>query len=265
MFAAAAATALIYSVINNYNEQLAIYEQPEQTVQVMVAASDLHQGKNIVSEDLVMKEFSPDYVPDQVLMRVEQAIGRVPRERILAHEFIREERLASAESGIGLNAIIPQGMRAISINITGGSAVSGFLNPSNYVDIIVTFQGSDNVETQTITLLTAVTVLAVDERLGDSSSSATDPARPSITLAVTPEQAEKLTHANSQGEITLTLRNDIDVTDVTSHGVRSQDLLGGETDDKRIEIKNWKMATSEKSDGSVIIIKGPSQDKQKVR
>ena len=263
--AAAGASLLIYSVINNYNEQLKIYEQPEQTVQVMVAATDLHQGKNIVSEDLVMKELAPDYVPDQVLLSIEQAIGRVPRERILAHEFIREERLANAESGIGLNAIIPRGMRAISINITGGSAVSGFLNPSNYVDILVTFQSADNVETQTVTLLTAVTVLAVDARLGDSSSGATDPARPSITLAVTPEQAERLTHATSQGDITLTLRNDIDVTAVTSHGVRSKDLLGGETDDKRIPITEWKKATSEKSDGSVIIIKGPSQTKQKVR
>ena len=263
--AALFASALIYSVISNYNEQLDLYQQPEQTVQVMVAATNLHQGKNIVPEDLIMTELSPDYVPDSVLMRLEQAIGRVPRERILANEFIREERLANAESGIGLNAIIPRGMRAISINITGGSAVSGFLNPSNYVDILVTFQGSEEADTQTVTLLTAVTVLAVDARLGDTSAGAIEPTSPSITLAVTPEQAEKLTHANSQGDITLTLRNDIDVTSKATHGVRSSDLLGGETGDKRIPITEWKKATSEKGDGSVIIIKGPSQHKQKVR
>lgn len=263
--AAVVASFVIYTVVQNYQKELVDAQLPEETVQVMVAAADLYQGKTIIVEDLAMTELPPDYVPDAVLRQPEQAVGRVPRERILAQEFIREERLADPESGVGLNAIIPRGMRAISINITGGSAVSGFLNPGNYVDILVTFAGGQGEETETITLLQAVTVLAVDARLGGSGTGAGDRAAPSITLAVTPEQAEKLTHSNSQGAITLTLRNDIDVTHVETHGAMSNDLLGGETEDKRIPISQWKTATKQNTDGSLIIIKGPTQSKEKVR
>jgi pilus assembly protein CpaB len=156
-------------------------------------------------------------------------------------------------------------MRAISINLSGGSAVSGFLNPGNYVDILVTFPRTEGEETQTITLLQAVTVLAVNTRLGGPEAGPKERAKPSVTLAITPEQAERLTHSNSQGAITLTLRNDIDVTHVVTHGAMSTDLLGGKTDEKRIQIKEWKKATGKKTDGSLIIIKGPQQTKEKVR
>ena len=56
-------------------------------------------------------------------------------------------------------------MRAVSLDISGGSAVSGFLNPGNYVDIIVTI-GDQGSPLQTVTLLQVVTVLAVNDRLG---------------------------------------------------------------------------------------------------
>jgi Flp pilus assembly protein CpaB len=62
-------------------------------------------------------------------------------------------------------------MRALSIDISDGSAVSGFLNPGNYVDVIVTIEGDDTREAETVTLLQAVTVLAVNNRMGNSSES----------------------------------------------------------------------------------------------
>src|SRR5690606_33215827 len=157
MGAAGAASAVIYTVITNYQQELESAIEPEITIPVMVAAKELPQGGTIVLEDLAMKALPPDYVPDEVLRQPEQAVGRVPRERILAQEFIREERLADPEAGVGLNAIIPRGMRALSINISNASAVSGFLNPGNYVDVLVTIPGADGRKTETVTLLQAKT------------------------------------------------------------------------------------------------------------
>lgn len=263
--AAGVASAVIYTVITNYQEELQSAVEPEVTIPVMVAAKELPQGRTIVIEDLAITELPPDYVPDAVLRQPEQAIGRVPRERILGSEFIREERLADPEAGVGLNAIIPRGMRALSINISNGSAVSGFLNPGNYVDVLVTLAGDDQRKTETVTLLQAVTVLAVDARVGSGQSGTSHKARPSVTLAVTPEQAEKLTHAAVEGTVVLTLRNDIDVTHVETHGARSETLLGGKTDEKRIDVKEWKSRAAEKRDGSLLIIKGGTSHKEKVR
>jgi pilus assembly protein CpaB len=264
--AAFVASVVIYTVITSYQQELVDAQLPEEVVKVMVAARTLHQGQTIGADDLEMKALPPDFVPDSVLRQVDQAIGRVPRERILGGEFIREERLADPEAGLGLNAIIPRGMRAVSINISSGSAVSGFLNPGNYVDVLVTLPGqkkqgregsTEEFDPQTRTLLQAVTVLAVNNRLGGGQRIATDKVKPSVTLAVTPEQAEKITHAVTQGGVTLTLRNDIDVTHVENNGAQVENLLGGRDGSKRMTIAEWKQRIVQQKDGSLIIIKGP--------
>lgn len=262
--AAAIAVVVIYFVISSYQRELVNVSKPDELIGVMVAKQDIWQGKTIQVEDLTMIELPQDYVPESVLRSQEQAVGRVPRERILANEFIREERLADPEAGVGLNAIIPRGMRALSINISDGSAVSGFLNPGNYVDVLVTIDGDQTREAETRTLLQAVTVLAVNNRMGNSVENV-ERSRPSVTVAVTPDQAEKLTHAVAQGEVTLTLRNDIDVTHVETHGALASSLLGGATDNKRITVKEWTARTRASADGTLIIIQGKESQTEKVR
>ncbi len=271
---AGVAVAGMWQVVKSYREKLVDVTKPVKTVQVMVAARDLYPGQTIVGEDLKPFTVPPDYVPDAVLKQVEHSVGRVPRERILTNEFIREERLADPAAGVGLNAIIPRGMRALSINISAGSAVSGFLNPGNYVDVIVTFRQDADKPAVTRTMMQAMTVLAVNARLGDTQASQNEEsnAAPSVTLAVTPEAAEKLTHAHDQATLTLTLRNDIDVTNVVTNGAVVGDLLstqtkmlGGESNDKRLLITDWKVrSASSGNDGSLIIIKGATQQVEKI-
>lgn len=225
--AAVVFTFVVYSLIQRYQEQLEAAEQQAETRPVVKAAMDLHQGQTLTEEHLATIEVPPNYVAESTFMYKEDVIGRVPRERILEGEFLREERLADPESGVGLNAIIPRGMRAVSINITDGSAVSGFLNPGNYVDVLVTIEGSSGDE-KTVTLIQACYTLAVDDRMGGDYGSRRSEGnvRPSVTLAVTPEQAEKLAHAHIKGDVTLTLRNDIDVTQVETHGATASRLIG---------------------------------------
>jgi len=261
--AAAVAVVVVFLVITSYQQQIVEAEKEDDTVLVMVAARDLYQGVTIEEGDLEMRHLPPTYVPNSVLRQREQAVGRVPRERILKEEFIREERLAESEAGLGLNAIIPRGMRALSINISDGSAVSGFLNPGNYVDVLVTLQGDeDQSEAETVTLLQAVPVLAVNARVGERNVGADD-VKPSVTVAVTPEQAERLTHAVAQGAVTLTLRNDIDVTHVETHGAIVNEMLGGDADETRITVKEWRAQQAENNSGTLIIISGKNTKTEK--
>ncbi len=265
--AAAFASIVIYVVIVSYQRELVEVNKPHEVVSVMVAAHDIWQGKTIEDTDLQLLEMPPAYVPESVLRTTDQVVGRVPRERILAREFIRDERLADPAAGVGLNAIIPRGMRAMSINISDGSSVSGFLNPGNYVDVLVTIMGEEGREAETVTLLQAVTVLAVNTRLGDESGGegSQKAGKPMVTLAITPDLAEKLTHALAQGSVTLTLRNDIDVTHVETHGAIVSNLLGGKDESKRITIKEWNQRSATSSTQEVIMIMGPDSKKETIR
>jgi pilus assembly protein CpaB len=225
---------MLYKLITSYQLKIDEAKRPEDTVMVIVAARDLYQGVTVTEDDLYAVQISPKYLPEGVFLSPEHVVGRIPRERILVNEFVRADRLADPESGVGLNAVIPRGLRAISINIADGAALSGFLNPGNYVDVLVTVtpdeeKGSakDRV-TQTHTLLQGAFVLGVNSRMGkESTTDAKDKRgkqKPSVTLLVTADKAEQIAHAENMGEITLTLRNDTDMSELDLEGVDVNDL-----------------------------------------
>lgn len=229
--ASVAALAVVWMLIQKYQEQLDSADAPENVVFGILASRTLYQGLTITEEDLVYLEIPQKYFPEKGFHDKQQVVGQVPKERILANEFIRTERLANATNGTGLNAIISRGMRAISIDISNGAALSGFLQPGNYVDVLVTITPeAEDLEPQTRTILQAVYVLAVHGRTQDDNPNvrARRPSAPSVTLQVTPEQAEQLAHAKKQGQIFLLLRNDLDLAINATPGVTMKSLLGEE-------------------------------------
>jgi pilus assembly protein CpaB len=224
MVAGGASIVVLTQLIQSYQNQIENAKRPEDTVMVVVAARDLYQGVTVTEQDLYMVEIPPRYLPEGVFLSPEHVIGRIPRERILSNEFVRSDRLADPESGTGLNAIIPRGMRAISIRLKDGYALSGLLNPLNYVDVLVTVQtGEEEEDVETRTLLQAVFVLGVNSRMHRESRQEAREKRgqqePAVTLLVNAEQAEMLSHAERMGRLRLTLRNDLDINYVDSAGI----------------------------------------------
>ena len=226
--AAVVAVLIIYRVIMGYQQQLAEAQKPPETINVVVAKRDLFQGQTLSLEDVEIRAIEPDFVPEVLVYHAtEEVVGRVPAERIVAGEYVRSERLADPEAGVGMNAIIPRGMRAVSINISNGSAVSGFLNPGNYVDVLVTIKGTRASEPEkTVTMMQAAKLLAVNSRMYQDDDGKGRRGAPSVTLAVTPEDAERLAHATRTGSVTLTLRNDIDVQEVELEGKELSQIIG---------------------------------------
>lgn len=268
MVAGVLSIVVLYNLINSYQSQIAEAKKPEDTVMVIVAARDLYQGVTITEEDLYAVEIPPRFLPENVFLSPEHVVGRIPRERILANEFIRADRLADPESGIGLNAVIPRGMRAISVAITDGRALSGFLNPGNYVDVLVTITpeakgGAENRETKTI--MQAVFVLGVNSRMGNETEEEAGTKRgknvPTVTLLVTAEGAETIAYAETMGAITLALRNDLDIAYAETTGVDVDALR------KKLEKPKVKRtrAPVKKDDGGgeLLIIKGASRETKK--
>lgn len=173
------------------------------TVNVVVAAAELRAGVPIAATDLAVRAAVPSLMPAEgTYADPAELVGRTPRERILPLEPIRSERLAEAGAGIGLNALLAPGKRAMTVSTTTEDAASGLLMPGNRVDILVTRNATSE------TLLKAIRVLAAGGSLAE-----TGPRRlkPSITLEVSPEQAEALAAASAQGEIHVVLRSDLEI------------------------------------------------------
>lgn len=212
-------------LLTSYEDAVREARRPEETVLVMVASRDLYQGVTITEEDLYAVQIPPRFLPEHVFLTPDHVVGRTPRERILANEFVRSDRLADPEAGVGMNAVIPRGMRAISVDLSDGRALSGFLRPADYVDVLVTMTPEGDADATTRTLLQSVFVLGVNHRMGSESDeeAATKRGRqnPSVTLLVTPDQAEQMAFASTTGRITLAMRTstDLDPNTVVGGGV----------------------------------------------
>ena len=207
-------------------------------IAVVVAKNDLYMGMPITEADLDVMKVLPGTVPvDLVYNKLEDLVGQTPRERIYAGEFIRFERLARQDAGVGLNAIISPGKRAMTIETDAESSLSGLLQPGNWVDVLVTIRPDDKAlgaKWVTETILQDVKVLAVGDSL---SPRAEDPAdkkkktrgrnRPAVTLEVTPAEAQSLALAVSKGDLHLVLRSDVDKIQQESTGpLNTNTMLG---------------------------------------
>lgn len=228
LVAAAVTAAFAVQVVRSYQEQSAMQAQRQETVQTVVAIRDLYMGIPITQQDVALRDLMPEMVPpDAAFQSVDEVVGRTPRERILANELIRTERLARRDAGIGLNAIVTPGKRAMAIEVNTESGVAGFLQPNNFVDVIVTIKPDEEVDGAkwvTETILQGIKVLAVDSNLGSNEEQEKEKQnrarrlKPSVTLEVTLEEAEKLALSTSRGELHLVLRSDVDITHIESHG-----------------------------------------------
>lgn len=236
--AAGLTAGLVVQLLRQSRARLEEASRPPELVPVVIAKRDLYVGLPITEEDVVVVQLTPNMIPsDLVFDETMSVVRRVPRERILANEPLRAERLAQKEAGIGLNAIIATGKRAMTVETDTESGLAGMLQPGNYVDVIVTIRPDDaNITAKwvTETILQGIRVLAVGSSLGgergddDKKKSASrSRSRPSVTLELTLEEAEKLALASSKGEIHLVLRNDIDITQITTAApLTSASLIG---------------------------------------
>lgn len=189
--------------VHGYEQRLEGLRAPVAGVTVVIATHDLYPGLPIQADDLIAIDIPAEYAPPGGYATVDALVGRVPKERILGSEFVLGERLADSATGSGLNALIPPGMRGVAVDIANGAQLSGFLTPGDHVDVLVTVTGEDGVR-ETITLAQDVAALAVDDRTDGAKQDG--PQAPSVTLALTPEQAEEVVHAHRKGAITLSMR-----------------------------------------------------------
>src|SRR5438270_13901694 len=175
---------------------------------VIVAANDIQVGAKLQDGDIRMVKVPASVVPPNSFRSRSQIIGRGVILPIQKGEFILPSKLAAENAGSGLPALIPPGMRAVSVRVNEVVAVAGFVIPGTRVDVLLT-GNPGGPEQQTTTVLENVAVIAAGQRLERSASGEAQQV-PVITLLVSPEDAQKVTLASTEGRIQLTLRNPLD-------------------------------------------------------
>ncbi|WP_027717652.1 Flp pilus assembly protein CpaB [Desulfovirgula thermocuniculi] len=178
---------------------------------VVVAREKIPPQTRITENMVEVKEVPAAYVHKEALSRKEEAVGRVSTAPIFPGEQVLKGRVAAGDAAQGLAFQIGGGKRAATIAVDEVSGVGGHLRPGDRVDVVGTVdvpQGGAKVTVTTL-LLQNVAVLAVDRSVeagGNRGAGARAPQAQTVTLEVTPQQAQVLILAAERGSVRLLLR-----------------------------------------------------------
>jgi pilus assembly protein CpaB len=156
--------------------------------------------------------------------------GRVSVKAIAAGEPITEQKLVppAGSAGAGfMTYIVPPGHRAVTVAVNEVAGVAGFLTPNNKIDVVLTtpIPGSANENISKI-VLQNVPILATGQ-IAQEQKDGKPVVVPTVTLDLTPDDAEKLVLAASKGSLQLLLRNFSDASPVAARGATIGKVLMG--------------------------------------
>lgn len=177
--------------------------------QVVVAADNIPLGAKIEEKDLKIVHLPETDVPPNSFRSTAKIVGRGAVLPIAEGDFVLRNKLAGESAGSGLPALIPPGMRAVSVRVNEVIGVAGFVQPGTRVDVMVTATPVGGSQEQTMTVLRNAAVIASGQNL-ERNANGTAQTSPVITLLVSPDDAQRLALASSEGKIQLALRNPLD-------------------------------------------------------
>jgi pilus assembly protein CpaB len=197
---------------------------------VVVAKVAIPVGTKIIPEQLMMVQFPKESTPDGTFEAPEKLSGRVAVVNIMAREPVTESRLAPEGTAGGLSAVIPEGYRAMTVKVDDVVGISGFIMPGTLVDVVVVIDPGDRTGADPISkiVLQNIKVLANGQNIDKPENQRDANSVKAVTLQVTPEQAEKLALASTEGKLQLVMRNSTDQGDEKTNGVNKRGLLTGE-------------------------------------
>lgn len=198
---------------------------------VVVAKVDIPIGAKIIPEQLTVVQFPRESTPDGTFDNPQKLVGRVAVQNIAAREPLTDSRLAPEGSAAGLSAVIPEGYRAMTVKVDDVVGISGFIQPGTLVDVVVVIDPEEKMSEQgpiSKIVLQNIKVLANGQNIDKPKDDREANSVKAVTLQVTPEQAEKLALASTEGKLQLVMRNSIDQDDEQTNGVNKRTLLSGD-------------------------------------
>lgn len=203
---------------------------------VVVAKGDIQPGASLEAPDLAVAHIDNAHAPESSFKSIDEVVGRVTQMLMVRGQPVLEPMLAPVGSAGGLQALVPPGMRAITMEVNEYSGVAGLISPGCRVDVIATINDAKGDGRIAKTIVQNAKVTAVGQRTSPGGSAAATPPAPapgpgqemskSVTILASLEDAEAIELAYATGRPRLVLRGGRDNDVTTTVGVSMNDLKG---------------------------------------
>jgi pilus assembly protein CpaB len=188
------------------SEQAGMERSPLALTKVVTATENIDIGVPLTEKNLALSDWPRASLPKGAFEQPKDVEGRVAVTRLTAGQPIVAAELAAPGSGAGLVALLPEGMRAISIRVDDVSGVSGFVLPNTYVDVIAVESQGGKETASIIHEMVRVLAIAQETYTEDGKAKVVK----TVTLQLSPEDATTLALKVRQGSIHLALRSPIE-------------------------------------------------------
>jgi pilus assembly protein CpaB len=215
------ASLLVYRVVSQVARA-----RSDQSEQIVVAAANLGLADTVTSQHIKLVNWPKGSVPPGALRTAAEAEGRVVRSSVVAGEPLIEAKLAPQLTGKGgiMPMLIPEGQRGVTIRLDEATRESGFVMPNSRVDVLVSMpKAPGSNEKIAKVILQDVSVLAAGQIVEMKDNKPVT--NTTVTLALTPQQVERLAVAQSDGRLMLVQRNLRDTQFVRTPGATPSSLL----------------------------------------
>jgi len=215
----------ISQVLDGSNKKQAEVE----TVPIYVALKNINLGDPVDDGMVSLQEWPKDKVPMGAITSWEEIDGRRPRTTIFQGEPLNDSKFLPKGVSHDPIAGIPPGMRLKTISVDARQSVAGLLSPGDRVDIqlYVTRNKSEEImHPFTKIILQNIRVYAVDQAVQRSADGLDERTiAKTVSLVVTPQQANRMTTAENLGSISLIPRHPDDDSIVEDWEQDAEDLL----------------------------------------
>jgi len=201
---------------------------------VPVANQRIPARTQITSQMFDIKDVPVKYINERAAVEAKEVLGKTAKSDIWPGEQILRDELANdKDAADGLPFLLQPGKRAVTIAVNEVSGIAGLVKPGDRVDVMGTFDlqsaGSQEKSGITSLLIQDASVLATDQSTTQATGNTQDgkkvaPAH-TITLSVTPEQAQPLILCSEKGSIRLLLRPATDQESVNLPSFRMNQLV----------------------------------------
>ncbi len=228
----------VYMVQGYVSDQETALEQERAKASEFVATSKIYAptrtilyGEQITIEDVALIDYAVKHIPEGAFATLEalfpegEAVPRVVLRQMEKDEPILAIKVTQAGQDAGITTLLDRGMRAFTIKVDVASGVSGFLRPTDNVDVY--WSGSlsgENNRSFTQLIKSNVKIIAIDQSANGERNEATI-AR-TVTVQVSPQDVAVLAQAQSTGALSLSLVGDNDDTVAGDILVDQRSLLG---------------------------------------
>jgi pilus assembly protein CpaB len=222
----ALAAALVYRHLRTLRSEIEAARQAAPgTVDIVVASDTIPVGGRIGEQQVKLAAWPETLMPDGAIRDPKAVINSIARVTIEKNQPLSKSQLLGQGAEV-LPLMIPDGMRAMSVRVDDVTGVSGFITPNSRVDVLVAGApgGEGNEGQRSKLVLQNIRVLAIGKSITQTQEKPVEV--PTVTLLVSPDDAEKLTLATRYEPVRLALRNYSDDQMVGTPGLSTATLFG---------------------------------------